>query len=171
MGKSLEAGSTNAVPSTLVNGAAYQVESMGSKPASTGAEDHQFHGTKKKDWNKRAKEEYEKWPHKEKFESFMKARMPHLHEGEIKAIGRALSLKKSIDFEKSLRELVLAKSEPVLSPKAAQHMARLQKHPKVQSIHHEKESRIRQPGLDFGQALRATIIPKIQANIQLTQTA
>ncbi len=109
LGKSLEAGNTNAAPSTLTNGAAYQVENMGSKTATTGAEDHKFNGTKKKDWNKRAKEEYEKWPHKEKFEKFMQARMPHLAMGEIKALGRALALKKSIDFEKSLEALVIKK--------------------------------------------------------------
>ena len=95
--KALEAGSANAAPSTLTNGAAYQVESMAKAPV------------KKKDWSKRAKEEYERWPHKQKFEEFMKARMPHLHEGEIRAIGRALSLKKSIDFEKSLEALVIKK--------------------------------------------------------------
>lgn len=106
LNKALEAGSTNAAPSTLVNGAAYQVESMGNSKSNTDAEDHKFHGTKKKDWNKRAKEEYERWPHKEKFEAFMKARMPHLHDGEIRAIGRAISLKKSVDFEKSLEVLV-----------------------------------------------------------------
>lgn len=126
--KALEAGSTNAAPSTLTNGAAYQVESMASAP--------------KKDWKKRSKEEYERWPHKEKFESFMKARMPHLHEGEIKALGRALALKKTIDLEKSLDSLILRKSIPVLSPKDQKHMAMLQKHPKVKSLHaeHEKSS-------------------------------
>lgn len=104
--KAVEAGSYNAAPSTLVNGAAYQSESLGSKPISTGAEDHVFHGTKKKDWNKQAKEDYDRWPHKEKFEKFMKARMPHLADGEIRAIGRTLSLKKNIDFEKSLKKLI-----------------------------------------------------------------
>lgn len=90
--KSLEAGSGNAAPSTLVNGAAYQTENL-SKP-------------KKTDWNKRAKEEYERWPQKDKFESFMAKRMPHLHAGEIKAIGRTLALQKSIDLEKSLAKLI-----------------------------------------------------------------
>jgi hypothetical protein len=104
--KAIEAGSYNAAPSTLTNGAAYQTESLGSKQASTGAEENQFHGTKKKDWNRQAKDDYERWPHKEKFEKFMKARMPHLKDGEIRALGRALALKKNIDLEKSLNNLV-----------------------------------------------------------------
>lgn len=88
--KAIEAGSYNAAPSTLAGGAVYQTESLGSK---------------KKDWNKRAKDDYENWPHKEAFESFMKARLPHLHEGEVKAIGRTLALKKNIQAEKSLEKL------------------------------------------------------------------
>jgi len=66
---------------------------MGSKQAKTGAEDHNFQATKKKDWNKRAKQDYDTWPHKDKFEKFMKARMPHLADGEIRAIGSAIALK------------------------------------------------------------------------------
>jgi hypothetical protein len=99
--KAIEAGSYNAAPSTLTNGAAYQAESMGSKQATTGAEDHNFQATKKKDWNKKANEEYDRWPHKEKFEKFMQARMPHLAAGEIRAIGKLLSLKKSLELEKA----------------------------------------------------------------------
>lgn len=104
--KAITAGSTNAAPSTLVNGAAYQSENLMSKQASMGSEDHEFQGTKKKDWKKRAKEEYERWPHKEKFEKFMSARMPHLKLGEIQAIGKCLSLKKTIDLEKTLNNLM-----------------------------------------------------------------
>lgn len=103
--KAVEAGSYNAAPSTLVNGAAYQTESLSSKQSNAG--EHNFQATKKKDWNKRAKDDYQNWPHRERFEKFMKARMPHLAEGEIKAIGRVLSLKKSVEFEKSLESLVL----------------------------------------------------------------
>ena len=110
--KAITAGSMNASPSTLVNGSAYQTESLGSKQAATGAEENSFQGTKKKDWNKRAKDDYNTWPNREKFEKFMQARMPHLAMGEIRAIGRTLSLKKSIDFEKSLNSLVsFTKSE------------------------------------------------------------
>ncbi len=104
--KALEADMSNAAPSTLIQGAAYQKESLGSKQARTGAENHSFQGTKKKDWNRMAKDEYERWPQREKFEKFMKARMPHLHDGEIRAIGRTLALKKSIDAEKALGSLV-----------------------------------------------------------------
>lgn len=92
--KTLTAGSSNAAPSTLVNGSAYQSESL-KKP--------------KKDWNKQAKNDYENWPQKDKFEKFMSARMPHLQLGEIKAFGRALALKKSIDFEKALKDLTSKK--------------------------------------------------------------
>ena len=104
--KALTAGGMNAAPSTLVNGSAYQSESLGSKQATTGAEEHSFKGTKKKDWNAEAKSGYENWPQRAKFEAFMKARMPHLHEGEIKALGRAISLKKALDMEKALSDLV-----------------------------------------------------------------
>jgi len=109
--KAIEAGSYNAAPSTLTNGAAYQTESLGSKSASTGAEEHKFQGTKKKDWNRRAKDDYDHWSQKERFEKFMAARMPHLAVGEIRAIGRSLALKKSIDMEKSLKNLIMSKSE------------------------------------------------------------
>lgn len=91
LGKSLDAGSGNAAPTALSGGAVYQTENLGSK--------------KKTDWNKRAKQEYDQWPQKEKFESFMKARLPHLHEGEIRAIGRVISLNKSLDFESALDKL------------------------------------------------------------------
>lgn len=94
--KAITAGNYNAAPGTLVNGAAYQVEDRGNK----------------KDWNKRAKEDYEKWPQREKFEKFVQSRMPHLALGEIKALGRVIALKKNINFEKSLKELVsINKSE------------------------------------------------------------
>jgi hypothetical protein len=84
----------------LVNGAAYQVEGLASKQSNVGAEEHNFQGTKKKDWNKKAKDDYQNWPHREKFEKFMQARMPHLKLGEIQALGRAICLKKSIDLQK-----------------------------------------------------------------------
>lgn len=106
LAKAIDAGSYNAAPSTLTSGAAYQKESMSSKPATTGAENHKFHGTKKKDWNKRSKEDYENWDKREEFENFMRRRLPHLAIGEIKAIGRCISLKKNIDFEKSLSDLL-----------------------------------------------------------------
>lgn len=102
--KAVEAGSYNAAPSTLTNGAAYQTESMSKKQAPS--EDHNFKGSKEKDWNLRAKQDYEKWPHKDKFEKFMKSRMPHLSMGEIQAFGRVVALKKNLEFENSLSELV-----------------------------------------------------------------
>lgn len=105
--KALEAGSTNAAPSTLTNGAAYQSESLSSSQSNMG--EHNFQGTKKKDWNKRAKEDYQNWPEREKFEKFMSARMPHLKLGEIQAIGRTVALRKSVEAEKSLKNLVPVK--------------------------------------------------------------
>ena len=97
-------GSGNAAPSTLVNGAAYQTESM--SKAKPSAEDHNFKGSKKKDWNARAKSDYQNWEHKEKFEKFMRDKMPHLSKGQIEAFGRVVALKKSIEFEVSLSNLV-----------------------------------------------------------------
>lgn len=111
LNKALEAGNTNAAPSTLTNGAAYQSENMAKKATNVTTEGGNFQGTKKQDWNKRAKSDYDAWPHKQRFESFMQARMPHLAAGEIQAIGRALALKKSIDFEKSLEAMF--KAEPL----------------------------------------------------------
>ena len=97
LNKALEAGSYNAAPSALTSGAAYQVEHIaGSKKKKL----------QKTDWHARAKQDYENWPKREEFEKFMAARMPHLAPGEVKAIGRTIALKKSIDFEKSLLDLV-----------------------------------------------------------------
>lgn len=96
LNKALTAGGSGmSAPSTLTDGAAYAVENVKK--------------IKKTDWNARAKQDYDKWPHRDKFEKFMKARMPHLHDGEIKAIGRTIALQKSIDFEKSLDNLVKKK--------------------------------------------------------------
>jgi hypothetical protein len=89
LSKAIEAGSYNAAPSTLAGGAVYQSESLGNK----------------KNWKKRARDDYENWSHREEFENFMKSRMPHLHEGEIRAIGRTLALKKNIKAENSLEKL------------------------------------------------------------------
>lgn len=132
--KAIEAGSYNAAPSTLTNGAAYQTESLSSKSATTGSEDNKFHGTKKKDWNKRAKDDYDRWPHKGKFEKFMAARMPHLALGEIQAIGRTLALKKSFDMEKSLEGLVsFDKAE-----------TSLKKSPKIDLVHYSSEPNLKE---------------------------
>ena len=103
--KAIEAGSYNAAPSTLVNGAAYQSEHLAGSQANTGAEDNTFQATKKKDWSSQAKNDYENWPQREKFEKYMAARMPHLKLGEIKAIGRVICLKKTIDMEKILAKM------------------------------------------------------------------
>jgi hypothetical protein len=105
-------GGGNAAPSTLVNGAAYQTESM--SKAKPSAEDHNFKGSKKKDWNSRAKQDYDNWSDREKFEKFMQDKMPHLSKYEISAIGRMIALKKNIELEKSLGSLVdFNKSEEI----------------------------------------------------------
>lgn len=88
MEKTLTAGSTDAAPSSLTNGAAFQKENL------------------KKEWSKRAKDEYSNWKHREKFEKFMKSQMPHLADGEIRAIGRVVALQKSITNEAELEKLV-----------------------------------------------------------------
>lgn len=102
--KAITADSTNAAPSTLVNGAAYQSEHLAKEQSSQ--DEHNFKGSKKKDWNLRAKQDYEKWPDREKFEKFMKSKMPHLSKGQIEAFGRIVALKKNIEFEESLSELI-----------------------------------------------------------------
>ena len=60
-----------------------------------------------------AEEEYSKWPKKEEFRKFMKNRMPHLTSGEVDAIGKTLSLKKSMDMEKALMKMA---QEDILAP-------------------------------------------------------
>jgi predicted RNA binding protein YcfA (HicA-like mRNA interferase family) len=132
--KAIEAGSYNASPSTLVNGAAYQKESLSSSPSNTGAEDHKFHGTKKKDWKKRANDEYDRWSHKEKFEKFMKSRMPHLADGEIRAIGKTLAFKKSLEMEKSLKEIVFGKSENSLKKNSKIDLVHYSSHPNLTEV-------------------------------------
>jgi hypothetical protein len=56
----------------------------------------------KSDLTKRAEEEYQNWSKREEFEKFMKSKMPHLADGEIKAIGHVVALQKSWDAEKLL---------------------------------------------------------------------
>ena len=102
--KAITADSYNSAPSTLVNGSAYQTENLAKEQNSS--EEHNFKGSKKKDWNLRAKQDYKNWPHREKFEKFMKSKMPHLSKGEIEAFGRIIALKKNIEFEGSLSGLV-----------------------------------------------------------------
>jgi hypothetical protein len=94
LGKSLDAGSAMAAPSQLTGGAAL------------GKEDVSGPGKNKKKWLARAEQEYENWGKKEVFREFMKKRLPNLALGEIDAIGKTLALKKSIDAEKALSNLV-----------------------------------------------------------------
>lgn len=59
----------------------------------------------------RAEEEYQAWSKREEFESYMAKRMPGLTKGEIKAIGQALCLQKSIKAEKKLAKEMRTGSE------------------------------------------------------------
>jgi hypothetical protein len=95
MKKALTAGGMNGAPSTLVNGSAFQVEDLGRKKKLA-----------KTDWHARAKQDYQNWPKRKEFEKFMASRMPHLAQGEVRAIGRTIALNKSIEFEKSLENLL-----------------------------------------------------------------
>lgn len=95
-GKSLDAGAGNVAPSQLTGGAALAKESLEGKK---GKKD-------KKYWLKRAEEEYNHWEKKEAFRSFMQKKMPHLALGEIDAIGKTLALKKSLDAENTLVNMV-----------------------------------------------------------------
>jgi hypothetical protein len=54
----------------------------------------------------RAEEAYKNWTKREEFERFMKNRMPNLTKGEIAAFGQTLALKKSLDAETLLADLV-----------------------------------------------------------------
>jgi hypothetical protein len=91
MNKAETAGSGMAAPSQLTGTAALAKEDM------------------KGHWLKRAEEDYNNWDKKESYRAFMKKRMPHLADGEIDAIGKAIALKKSVDAESSLTKLVKKK--------------------------------------------------------------
>lgn len=114
MNKTLTAGSSDAAPSTLVNGAAYQKENLS-----------------KKKWSKRAKEEYQTWAKREEFEKFMKSHAPNLTDGEIRAIGHVMALKKNVEAEQKLLGLVgIAKKEstfkgPLTDEDHTAHVAKL----------------------------------------------
>lgn len=96
--RSMDAGSAmESAPGTLTQGAALQGEIV-LKPKK-----------KKLEALMRAEEEYAKWAHKDEFRSFMQKRMPSLTKGEIDAIGQTIALKKSIEDEKALANLVKKK--------------------------------------------------------------
>lgn len=95
MNKAMTAGSQNAAPGDLTNGAAIQTE------------DKSFSAKKKKKdfWLARAEEEYSHWDKKEQFREFMKKRMPSMTKSQIDAFGATLALKKSLNAESLLNEL------------------------------------------------------------------
>lgn len=93
MDKAEIAGSANVAPSQLTGTAALAKEDVQKK-------------MQKSDWLARAEEAYQSWEKKEQFESFMQKRLPHLAKGEVEAIGKTLALKKSLDAEKSLGEIM-----------------------------------------------------------------
>lgn len=87
LAKAMEAGSGTSAPAQAVQGAAL----------------------KKSKWLARAEQEYANWNKREQFQQYMQKRMPHLHKGEIDAIGKTLALKKSMDAEASMNSLVKAR--------------------------------------------------------------
>ena len=93
-------GSGMAAPSQLSGTSALTKESLDKKGQKT-------------DWLKRADQEYSTWDKKEEFKSFMKKKMPHLHECEIDAIGKTLALKKSVEAEKNLKKLIKTDEKPI----------------------------------------------------------
>lgn len=92
MNKTLTAGSGNVAPSQLEGGAALAKEDLV--------------GKKKSKWLARAEEEYQKWEKREQFEQYMAKRMPSLARGEIQAIGQTMCLKKSLEQEAALSDLI-----------------------------------------------------------------
>lgn len=126
--KALDAGSALAAPSQLEGGAVLAKEDI-KMPKKDFVKEHEHlvdvlkHPTKKKlsaeakdqakelkeikksKWLLRAEQEYNSWPKKEQFESFMAKRMPHLTKGEVKAIGQVMALNKSITLEKALASI------------------------------------------------------------------
>ncbi|MFI4963684.1 MAG: hypothetical protein ACHP6H_07515, partial [Legionellales bacterium] len=78
----------------------------------------------------------------------MKARMPHLADGEIRAIGRTLALKKNIDLEKSLEGLVSLKKSQESEKLSLVHYS---SHPNLTEVdpkHHGKGVDSRTKGRD-----------------------
>jgi hypothetical protein len=99
--KALTAGSGMAAPSQLVGGAALSKESLERKSQKVNS----LAKKEKTNWSERADKAYDGWSDKEKFTGYMKKRMPHLAEGEVKAIGRLLALKGDMDKEKSMSKM------------------------------------------------------------------
>lgn len=63
----------------------------------------------KTEWSDRAADEFAKWEQKDAFRTFMNTRCPHMTKGEIDALGQTIALKKSLDSEKALANLVKKK--------------------------------------------------------------
>jgi anti-sigma28 factor (negative regulator of flagellin synthesis) len=63
-------------------------------------------GTKvqKSEWLQRAEAEYASWNKRERFETFMQKRLPHLTRSEIQVIGQTMLLQKSLKQEKLLKD-------------------------------------------------------------------
>lgn len=93
--KGMEAGSGNAAPGSLTQGAALAPESLSVVSPKK----------KKKDWYGAADQAYNTWDKREEFRSYMKKRMPHLANGEVDAIGRVLALKKTRQAEDALSKM------------------------------------------------------------------
>jgi hypothetical protein len=107
-------------PSQLKVGKKYGPKQMTYVRSTTGAH-HFMHGDravqikrtspmlKNEKWLNRAEEAYNSWSKKEEFRNFMHKRLPNLTKTEVDALGRSLMLKKTLQAEKALGELVKSK--------------------------------------------------------------
>ena len=93
--KAMTAGSGMAAPAALEGGAALAKEDL----------DKKMHKKEKTNWSERADKAYDSWSDREKFSGYMKKRMPHLADGEVRAIGRIIALKKDMDKTKGMSKM------------------------------------------------------------------
>jgi hypothetical protein len=96
----LDAGSGMAAPGALTQGAALASEGLDTKAHTVSQ--GKF---KKSKLLLRAEKEYGSWDKKKDFEKFMADRMPHLTKGEVRSIGQAIALSKSVKSEMKLASL------------------------------------------------------------------
>lgn len=96
--KAMEAGSGNAAPSQLTQGAALAKEDVMQK----------MHKKERSKGYADADNAYSGWDKREEFRSYMKKRMPHLADGEVDAIGRVLAFKQASDKKKKIGSMYAA---------------------------------------------------------------
>lgn len=101
LNKAMEAGSGNAAPSQLVQGAALGKESLEGSM-------QKMHKKERSKGYADADNAYSTWDKREEFRSYMKKRMPHLADGEVDAIGRVLAFKQASDKKKKIGNMYAA---------------------------------------------------------------